>query len=400
MRAEVLQRTDSFARVDVEQLLNHWTAILRDVRLAMGSRRKFDELRSQTRSSSRSPQVRPVSGTPRDTSSDVVRHIRSSIQTEADLDFDLALAETALGDQGRRAVYWVHPDQLIELQVFLSNHLKLYPPRPSSRNSVSSHPNSSTHTRRTSLIRQDSPAGIDGDYGVILLDRLDDYAQRSSAAPIADTEETSGQSVVATVRWTTSDEAAICIKGIAGTENIKLARLRRRYVKAFLDLERSFKPWQDHDSSSFEHEPHSSTTTGSPDFVRNWLDAHRNIKPVVSICTRRSRFIDLNDGERSGQWCTLDSDIEMNKVTQDDLVARDWPLQGSDGWRFPHSVLEVRQEGQITNDLISMLDHSHLVLQYFADLSKLKGLTDSRWSGFEAFQWHTMLCIHVGSQRT
>lgn len=179
----------------------------------MGSWKKFDELISQARAGSRSPQVRPLIGTPRDRSADVSRHIRSCIQSEADLDFDLALSETPLGDQGRRAVYWVHPDQLIELQVFLSNHLKLYPPRPSSRNSISSNPNSPAYARRPSLIRQDSPVGIDGDHGIILLDRLDDYAQRSSVNPIIDSEETSAQSVAAAVRWTTSDEAAVSVKG-------------------------------------------------------------------------------------------------------------------------------------------------------------------------------------------
>jgi hypothetical protein len=51
----------------------------------------------------------------------------------------------------------------------------------------------------------------------------------------------------------------------------------------------------------------------------------------------------------------------MNKIMQDDLVARDWPLQASDGWRFPHAVLEVRQEGLVANDLIAMLDRNHLV---------------------------------------
>lgn len=179
----------------------------------MGPRKKFHELISQSRAASRSPRVRPLTGTPRDRSADVARHIRSCIQSEADLDFDLALSETPLGDQGRRAVYWVHPDQLIELQVFLSSHLKLYPPRPSSRNSISSHPSSPARTRRTSLIRQDSPIGIDGDHGIIVLDRLDDYAQRSSATTVIDSEETSGQAVAAALCWTTSDEAAVSVNG-------------------------------------------------------------------------------------------------------------------------------------------------------------------------------------------
>jgi len=369
VRAEILYRTDSFARVDVEQLLNHWTAILHDVRSAMGSRKRFEELTRRARAGSRSPQIQAASGEPRESSANVARYIHAAIQSGSDLDFDVALAESPLGNQGRRAVYWVHPDHLIELQVVLSHHLKLYPPRPSTRSSISSQPNSPTHTRRASLIRQDSPAGIEGDHGIILLDRLDDYAQRSSAAPIVDSEETPGQSVVATVRWTATDEAAVSVKGIAGTEMIKPARLRRKYIKAFLDLERSFTPWRDQDSSSPEGrtplERRSSQVEGHPDFARNWLDAHRNIRPLVSISSRRTRFVDLQDGNSSGQWCTLDADIEMNKITQDDLVARDWPLQSSDGWKFPHAVLEVRQEGAVANDLITMLDRSHLVCIYF-----------------------------------
>jgi len=361
VRTEILAKLDSFARVDVQQLLNHWTSILHDVRLATGSRKKFEELMSAARAKSRSPQTLPVSGAPRELSASVARSIHSTIQSESNLDFDLALAETPLGDRGRIAFYWVHPDQLIELQVFLSNHLKLYPPRQSNRNSVSSHPASPTHTRRASLIQQGGPLDAECDHGVILLDRLDDYAQRSSATVVDDADESPGQSVAATVRWTASDDGAVSVKGIAGTENIIPARIQKRYIKGFLDLERSFKPWQDSDQLSLDEDRRNLTTGPSPDFARNWLDAHRNINPLVSICSRRTRFIDLNDDQNSGQWCILDSDIEMNKVTEDDLVARDWPLQTSDGWRFPHAVLEVRQEGKVSNDLIALLERSHLV---------------------------------------
>ena len=365
MRAEILHRTDSFARVDVEQLLNHWTAILHDVRLAMSSRKRFEDLSRRSGVGSRSPQIQPMSGEPRESSANVARHIYAAIQSGSDLDFDLTLAETLLGSRGKRAVYWVHPDHLIELQVVLSHHLTLYPPKPSTRSSISSQPNSPTHTRRASLIHQDSPVGIESDCGIILLDRLDDYAQRSSATPIVDSEETPGQSVAATIRWTATDEAAVSVKGIAGTEVVKPAKLRRRYIKAFLDLERSFTPWRNQDSSSPEGRPSlqrpPSQVEGSPDFARNWLDAHRNIRPLISISSRRTRFVNLHDGNTAGQWCTLDADIEMNKIAQDDLVARDWPLQSSDGWRFPHAVLEVRQEGATATDLIAMLDQSHLV---------------------------------------
>jgi len=304
----------------------------------------------------------PVSGAPRQPSASVAGDIRSATQSESNLDFDLALAETPLGDHGRRAFYWVHPDQLIELQVFLSNHLKLYPPRSSSRNSVASHPSSPAHTRRASFIQQGNPIDHEIDHGAILLDRLDDYAQRSSAVTVGDGDETPGQSLAATVRWTTSDDGAVSVKGIAGTENIKPAKIQKRYIKAFLDLERSFKPWQDSDQHSFDEERRRNPLSGpSPDFARNWLDAHRNINPLVSICSRRTRFVDLSDDQSTGQWCILDADVEMNKVTPDDLVARDWPLQASDGWKFPHAVLEVRQEGKVSNDLIALLERSHLV---------------------------------------
>lgn len=76
----------------------------------------------------------------------------------------------------------------------------------------------------------------------------------------------------------------------------------------------------------------------------------------------------------------------MNKVTQDGLVARDWPLQGSDGWRFPHAVLEVRQEGLVTNDLITLLDKSHLVCLSLEHLSVCYALTDYRLSASRAFR--------------
>jgi VTC domain len=369
VKSELLNRADSFTRVDLGSYLDRWTEILQAIRYARGNQDRPGYLNSPSRSQNQSPLLRPQSrSSPRQSSARVVERILSATSSGSEIEFDVALSNSPLGDSGRKAVYWVHHEQLIELQVLLLQYLRPYPAK--SGFGSSSQLSSPSRTRRSSTLRHDTPVDGQPDSGVIILDSLEEFAQLQSTSPISDAEESSGHTAIlasAHVRWTAGGDAAVTIveQDERQPESKLQARLKRKHIAALLDLDRDFAPWRNSGASSPAIEGSEplevQVNRQSPDDVRKWLKEHPHVKPLVSICSRRTRFVGLPETQPSGQWCILDSDISLDKVLPEDLASKDWLSRASnDGWSFPHAVLEVRQEGKVVNDLIQILDQSHL----------------------------------------
>jgi SPX domain protein involved in polyphosphate accumulation len=90
------------------------------------------------------------------------------------------------------------------------------------------------------------------------------------------------------------------------------------------------------------------------------------VSPLVAFVTKRSRFATLPVTKDHGQWCTLDTDVILKKITVDDLEGKEWPQRLlNDPVKFPYAILQVRQEGKNDIDFINLLDESHLVSNYF-----------------------------------
>jgi len=369
-QAEVTSRPDSFTSYDLAPFLDHWADLLQEIRAAMG----VGQGRSGSSSVTQSPAIQPMA--PTQSSIAVSRQIHQVVTTANDVDFDAVIASAPVGKDGARAVYWVHPEQLLELQVLLLQHTRMAFPRSPPSTSSGSTP-VPTVVRRSSIpvSRRDS-VDREAPVGIIIIDDAEEYSRMQNSQPISNTEESytvPPSTAAVTLRWTAASELAVCLKSdmSSSPENdFRLpARIKAKHLNSFLNLGSPFTIKSTNGSESPDGPAFPSANEERLTASRDWLCEHRQVQPLVGISSQRSRFTSLPHSRDAGQWCILDSDIKMKKISMDDLDGRDWPQRLSQGAvSFPYAVLSVRQEGKTKVDLIKILDESHLVrdINHFA----------------------------------
>ncbi|KAF2431788.1 hypothetical protein EJ08DRAFT_695941 [Tothia fuscella] len=359
-RAEVTSRPTSFTNVSLSGQLDDWSDALQIIRAA----RNPDAATKAKKESVKTPLNET---TQRESSNLVASSFNTTIASGSAADFDATFADTPIGQSGTKAVYWVHQDQLIELQVALLQLLRLYLPkhRHGSSSSVSQ---SSIVTRRSSVSRKDSPmqSEKEDECGFIVLDQLEDYAQRQSRSTVSDSEDFTRKSYAkpaAVARWTAADEVVVSFRQSKDSISTRKTRVRKKHLGALLDTERDCPPWKDSETSNLgdSQKNYSSKDESMPQEMRDLLSKHPDIKPLVAVCSRRTRFVGLSNTVSEGQWCVLDSDISVNDAQQVDLAGKDWASNLSrNATAFPFAVLQVRQEGKLAKSIIDILDKSHL----------------------------------------
>jgi SPX domain protein involved in polyphosphate accumulation len=294
----------------------------------------------------------------------IAMRINDAIERGSNVDFDAAFGYTPLGSQGSRAMYLVHPDQLVEVQVLLLQHSRLAF-RDSSSPSFSA-PSSPVRSRHNSIGRSEDGLERIYDYGFVVIDNAEDFVIRQNSVPLGDTVETYSipqTSAAAALIWTRNGDVGMCI-----TENLLLemedglyasCKVQKKHVDKFLDTE---EPFNKLPSAADTSKPLSTSSEESIKRCRQWLSNHKYTSPLVCVVSKRNRFVSLQKEKDQGHWCTLDSNIMLKKVSTADFTDKDWHMTISSGSRsFPYAVLEVRLEGVSEPNLIDILDRSHLV---------------------------------------
>ncbi|KAJ9642500.1 hypothetical protein H2199_004881 [Coniosporium tulheliwenetii] len=352
VRQDILNKPESFTNLDIGPLLEYYTDVLEAVRApfqaaTQGTQPKSGDVRSTSAQAARG------SGTRRESSTRISTQIQTAVVEGTDLDFDVAFGTLPLGDSGNRALYWVHMDNLVELQVLLLQHMRLF------------------MSQRKKASGSDSNTQTDGepDAGTLVLDDLESFAQRQSSSAINDCEDSTGTSMTrpaCTVRWTQADAlAAVTLSPDQATPELREtqpAKLKRKHLAALLDLGRPFNIRQPSDRPPTEDDNDPPTPTGetSVENVRQWLVAHPEIEPLVEVSANRSRFIGLVNSSSNGVWATLDRDINMERPSRAKLERSNTAGTTDCALGFPYAVLHVRREGDDTPQLIKLLDSSHL----------------------------------------
>ncbi|KAL8927777.1 MAG: hypothetical protein Q9208_002193 [Pyrenodesmia sp. 3 TL-2023] len=381
-RKKVLERPSAFSKKDFEPLLTQYEHVLAAVRAP------FEGVSGKTldrRGSSTGDHVKLINASSRTTYHASEQHdirsnpgarkphnsrlmdIQAACQLGSDVEFDAALAISPLGKCGGRAAYWVHPDNLVELHVLLLQYLKLRRTHNSSVAAPAAH-GSHQESGQESTNGKGSFLGRDGDddAGLVVCDDLPHFARRQSSALVSDTETSTGERLekaAATIRYSSGDEAVVVVNALGDdtaesktsgtTYRVKIRRDRVR------QLFRSAKP------TSLADKFFGENDKGTVDCVQKRLHRHREVKPLVQLQCKRTRFVGLKNGETLGMWATLDRNILM-KRTPDDFFETD---QGDLNIRvsrdchsveFPFAVLEVRYGGGYAMDLLSVLDETHL----------------------------------------
>jgi len=307
--------------------------------------------------------------------------ISRACQNGSDVDFDLVLALTPLGARGSKATYWIHPDHIVEAEVLLLQNMRLLAGStpPGTRTSPEATPK-----RRKSSSTVDKFLGSEDSVGLLVLDHPESFAIKQNASSLGSGEDTAGTCQVkaaGTARWTTSRNAAIAINLDGSIENIVTAKLERKHLPGFLDAsvplaELSLSPKQDASESN-------TATSAKLSSARQWLESHTEVRPIVGVCSKRTRFVSLHNNNVGGMWATLDRDVIMKSSLHKDLNTDEWYSVSQTGAiRFPHAILEIRKEGTHSSALMQALDRSHLVCSPYKYLSQCLLYQVERVRGF------------------
>ncbi|KAF8474911.1 VTC domain-containing protein [Kalaharituber pfeilii] len=280
----------------------------------------------------------------------------SEVKTHADLDMVLGTNSPSdpyfASGKGGKAVYWVHNDHLVEIQVLLLKHLNIQSSTPSP-----TLPSSPALSRRPSATGLSSltwaPDKVE-DVGTVLLDNLPKFAQAQSSKTIEQASETAP---AAKIRWCgnsrDAETSVVVASSVHEPKHVPDAntdaeyhnlRLKRKHIESLINANAPLT-LKDHQLESAER-------------IKDWFREHPDIVPLVKILARRTRFV-------SGQkvWAILDRDIRMYRIGENWEGCISNPDREETGKSsiFPHAVLEVRWEGQEEPALVKQLNRSHLV---------------------------------------
>ena len=372
---EVLDRPSSFSKSDFEPLLAQWTEVLAAVRAPFSDGvnwqpepRHSGGTNTQQEASIQKKAMKGSANQAKEhfgTESNSLSRLHSTWDEGSNVDIDTALAIIPLGRSATKAVYWVHPDNIVQVHVLLLQHTRLH--RSNDSISQPHSPSSSRPSPRASFSNTSGkPASrTDDEVGVVVCDDLQHFAKRCSSETISASEDSPGtaaQKAAASIRYTLSGEAVVVVdtssKEAGQSHNLtqtyapRKAKVKRKAVRQLFGM------------SNANHSAKDSTT----DFerVRVWLSQHREVQPLVELQARRTRFLGLRNNKTGGIWATLDKDVSMKTCSLDLLGNGLGSSTTSEGGKnemdiFPHAILEVRLEGDADSNLIAALDSSHLV---------------------------------------
>ena len=372
-RAEVLDRPTSFSKRDFEPLLTQWTEVLAAVRAPFidggnwhsGQRNSIEGSQSDL-SIQKKPLKNPRKQGYQDPAGDMnsVSELHSTWEDGSNIDIDTALAVLPLGRGATRAVYWVHPDNIVQVHVLLLQYTRLQ--RSNSVISPES-PSSSKSSPRASFSNPSArPASrTDDEVGVIVCDDLQRFSKTRSSETISITEDCPGtvaEKAAASIRFSPSGEAVVVVDTDSGRLGHpanwdekrlpKIAKFKRKNVRQLFEASSIDRFAKDDGNDSKR--------------VFEWLTEHREVQPLVQLLSRRTRFVGLRNSKDGGVWATLDKDISMKVCSSESLSSGKGLTTISEGGTmdsetFPHAILEVRVEGDADPKLVEALNSSYLV---------------------------------------
>lgn len=269
----------------------------------------------------------------------VIDQLQSALQDKSRVHFDTAMATVPLGDAGEVANYFVHPENALELQVLLLQHVEYYASRSRS-NSVAT-PISATQQvdLATGVVSQDP------DYFMLIADNLDRFAKAQSALTVNEREHLPGlpsQRAKAFVRWNNDEDAVLSVR--SGPSKTKSASVRRKHVDLLFEKNATLPK---------KTEINVANDDQTLRAVREEVLKDPTVRPLFKISSCRSRFAGINNGPKSFTLATLDTSLSMQKAGKDpDSTASS---------HFPFAVLQVRHEGTGAAELLPILDRNHLL---------------------------------------
>lgn len=321
VRREVLDDPKSFSKYDLGPLLDDYSATLHDIRALYETRAQQGSLKKQN-------------GQHGTTTTQLQSRLQDSLASGSRTDFDTAFATSPLGSSGSFASYFIHPENVVELQVLLLQQLRYFAnrllsstatPTPSSPRTEGGRPSQDQHTNHFSLIA----------------DNAERFLQEQTSLTVHEREHSAGSTLQMTnlcARWNSRDDALVAAR--TGSPTMSTYRLKPKHVDGFFDKSKPFLPRRESMQGS---ETELST-------VRDVLTSDEDTKSLYSMSSNRSRFVSLSSTATSNVLATLDIDISFEATDENKAKST-----------FPFAVFQVRQEGANDTGLLGTLDGSHLL---------------------------------------
>ncbi|TKA82317.1 hypothetical protein B0A55_01466 [Friedmanniomyces simplex] len=326
-RSDVLDDPKSFVKLDLGPLLDDYSTTLQQIRSLYDSRIR-QRLGDKAQGSSKLASA-----------SSVIAKLQTALDSGSKAAFDDAIATVPLGDSGTFASYFVHPENIVELQVLLSQHSRLLTPRSRSNSHVSS---ISPTTQNDTFGQSDTD---NADYFALEADDAERFAQEQNALTVTEREHRTGstpQKAKLCIRWNDEEEARIAFQPRSSI--YQHAAIRKKFVNALFSKDATF---------SAKKAGVSAESEQSLAATKRALDQDSTVKPLYLYSACRSRFVGINNSDQRFTMATLDTHITTQKV--------EGPSGNGNKSAFPFAVLLVRQDGAVTRGLLAALDQSHLV---------------------------------------
>lgn len=327
-REQILSDAKSFTKFDLGPLLDEYSATLHNIRALYTNR-----LRQATVDDEPEAATYLIG-------SSIISQFNASLATKRKADFDTAIATVPMSDDGIHATYFVHPENVVELQVLLIQYMNYYMSRSRQNSLVGP------------VILQDSENTDGGssdqaDYFWLGADDPDRFAEEQRALNAGDQEARPGstpQRSRISARWNTDEEESdALIAARVGETHMQISKLKRKHIEDFFDKSAAFPPRRA-SQALMRHADELSD-------IRSPYTRDESAKPLYVMSCHRSRFTGLSNSARHVLLATLDTGISVQPYDR----------QSDDRIKFPFAVLIVRQEGQAHTQLFDMLDQSHLV---------------------------------------
>lgn len=359
-----MNQPGSLWSADPAPLLDEWVDLLQGVRNLM--RQPTDGKLSSSPARMGPLSKRNQSRSPAPDQKSSLALINDTIKTDSETDFDVGFATVPLSYDGNRAVYWVHPEQIMELQVLLLQYMSPFPTSGRRRSGGQTPKNASPVEPRAESSLSDRP----GDAHVVVIDELDNFAQTQSSVTVSDAEDSADTiptRAAGTVCWSGNGEGVIVLDPTAGPGNMKSAKIKPKYLGALLDTSKPFHRRRSSAASSIgvTDTDVAKTQEQNTNQAREWLSQHKDMEPLVVINSKRTRFVGTHNDRYRVTWASLNTDITMSRAPSFDRMTGEWVDSVNDSkTAFPYAVLEVRDEGRKSGELIDILDRSHLVSHF------------------------------------
>ncbi|KAK0862915.1 hypothetical protein LTS02_006859 [Friedmanniomyces endolithicus] len=326
-RTDVLDDPKSFVKLDLGPLLDDYSTTLQQIRslYAARIRQRSGEETQETPKSASAPSV--------------IAQLQSALDSNSKVAFDDAIATVPLGDSGTFASYFIHPENIVELQVLLLQHSRFLTPRSRSNSQMS--PISNT-PQSDNFGQSDTDHA---DYFALEADDAERFAQEQNALTITEREHRKGstpQKAKLCIRWNDDEEARIAFQPRSSV--YQQATMRKKFVSALFSKD-----------STFSIKKAAASTEGEQSLAaaKRALDQDGNVKPLYLYSASRSRFVGINNTDQRSTLATLD--------TQATIQEAEGSSMNSSKSAFPFAVLLVRQDGAVNGGLLAALDQSHLV---------------------------------------